>query len=524
MIQSIRTLRRRLPHSLLAVAVITAFPLAAHAFDSGSTGDVAFNPTVNTEVELPPSGILNYTTVNIPAGVTVTFKKNATNTPVYILASGDVTIAGWINIRGGDAKDVGTTGDGALGDDGIPGSGGPGGFDGGRGGSDDAALRAEVIRGGAGLGPGGGRGGIEGNDGCADGRYYKYLGTGGAYGDTAYAHRSVQICNPDPDESQRSNPYGSILLQPLIGGSGGGGGRGGANYLGSGGGGGGGAILIASSGTISLTGGTAGGINARGGDSGDVAGTNAGGRGAGGSGGGIRLVATAITGNGSLLAEGGCSRLNGNIRQSCGYAGTSTASPNSTSAHHGGSPGRIRLEADSVTYTGTSAPDYKVAVPGSVFIAAAPAIRIASIAGQPVPAALTGSADVVLPAATTGPVEIVFETTNVPLGNAVTLRLVPAYGNPTEVLSPAITGTLEKGSTSIITTLPQGPSTLQAMTTYTVPLAMGEALSQYAQNERVEKVRLTVAMGGAPSARLITVSGKEYDVPYAVLREAGFPG
>ncbi|MDR1995565.1 hypothetical protein [Azonexus sp.] len=517
---------RRLPHSLLAAAVITALPLAAHAaFDSGSTGeDLAFNPIVNTEVQLPPSGILNYTTVNIPAGVTVTFKKNAANTPVHILASGDVTIAGWIDIRGGDAKDVGTSGDGALGDDGIPGVGGPGGYAGGRGGSDDASQRVEVIRGGAGLGPGGGKGGVEGADGCANGRYYKYIGIGGAHVAEAYSNRSVYSnCNPATFQSN-SVPYGSPLLQPLIGGSGGGGGRGGTNYAGSGGGGGGGAILIASSGTIRLTGGTTGGINARGGDSGDVAGTGIGGRGAGGSGGGIRLVATAITGNGSLLTEGGCSRLNGSSRQSCGYAGDSSYAPNSAYAQHGGSPGRVRLEADSVTYSGTSAPAYTVGVPGPVFIASAPAIRIASIAGQLVPASLTGSADVVLPATTTGPVEIVFETINVPLGNMVTLRLVPAYGNPTEVLSPAITGTAASGTTSVMATLPQGPSMLQAMTTYTVTLAMGEALSQYAQNERVEKVRLTVAMGATPTARLITVSGKEYDVPYAVLREAGFPG
>jgi len=43
--------------------------------------DGALAPTVNTEITRPASGILNYTTVNIPAGVTVTFKKkNALDT------------------------------------------------------------------------------------------------------------------------------------------------------------------------------------------------------------------------------------------------------------------------------------------------------------------------------------------------------------------------------------------------------------------------------------------------------------
>jgi len=73
----------------------------AYGFDSGSTGaDGAFNPTTNTVLQLPPDGVFNFTTVNIPAGVAVTFKKNANNTPVYILATGDVTIAGTISVNG----------------------------------------------------------------------------------------------------------------------------------------------------------------------------------------------------------------------------------------------------------------------------------------------------------------------------------------------------------------------------------------------------------------------------------------
>jgi len=507
----------RLSLTLLAAALIAILPTATWAFNSGSTGaDGALSPTVSTEIQLSESGVLNYTTINIPTGVTVTFKKNTTNTPIQILASGDVTIAGWIDIAGKDGKDIGTYGDGALGDDGIAGVGGTGGFDGGRGGRDDVSLRPEIIRGGAGLGPGGGKGGIEGSDGCADGRYLKYVGIGGAYASNAYSMGSgpnYWNCNPDASQSV-SKAYGSPLLQPLIGGSGGGGGRGGANYPGSGGGGGGGAILIASSGAIRLTGGTSGGINARGGDAGGVAGTNAGYNGAGGSGGAIRLVATTITGNGYLLAEGGCIHLNNGVRQYCGSDGYAN--------RYGGANGRIRLEAESVTYSGTSQPAYVADVPGPVFIAGAPSLRIASVAGQVAPVNPTGKADVSLPATTTAPVEIVFATTNVPPGNTVLLRVIPAYGNPIEVLSPAITGSTASGTATVSVTLPQGPSTLQATTTYTVVLAMGESLSRFAQNERVEKVSITVAMAQEPKAKLITISGKEYEVPYSVLKEAGF--
>jgi len=112
---------KKLNISLMSIG-LAMMPVLAQAFVSGSTGaDGDFAPTVNTQVVLPPSGILNYGTVNIPAGVTVTFKKNATNTPVVILASGNVTIAGSIGVSGGHATNSGAAGDGVLGDDGIPG-------------------------------------------------------------------------------------------------------------------------------------------------------------------------------------------------------------------------------------------------------------------------------------------------------------------------------------------------------------------------------------------------------------------
>lgn len=93
----------------LAVLVVvcalgTVFPVLAQTFNSGSTGALgAFAPASNTTVVLPPDGVLNYTTVTIPAGVTVTFQPNSANTPVTLLAQGDVSIAGTINLNGQDA-------------------------------------------------------------------------------------------------------------------------------------------------------------------------------------------------------------------------------------------------------------------------------------------------------------------------------------------------------------------------------------------------------------------------------------
>lgn len=466
-------------------AGLVLMPAMAQAFVSGSTGaDGAFSPTVNTQVVLPPSGILNYTTVNIPAGVVVTFKKNATNTPVVILASGNVTIAGGINLIGTDGKASGAAGDGVLGDDGIPGVGGPGGYDGGRGGV--GTLTASTAgTGGAGQGPGGGK--YHGPFGLPWGTCYGGGGGGfGTNGDAGY-----------PGYGASGVTYGSSQLLPLIGGSGGGGGAG-SVYNGGGGGGGGGAILIASSGTVNIT----GYVYAYGGVGAGVAGTGVGGSGGGGSGGAIRIVATAITGNGALNAAGQAG--GGHPTWFCpGGAGGS---------------GRIRLEAETYTRTAASTPGHTQSLPGPVFVAGLPTLSITSVGGVAVPAQPTGNADVTLPATTANPVTVSFTTTGVPAGNTVRLTLKPVSGNETTAVSPALVGDTTSATASVNITLPDGPSTLQATVTYNIVLAMGDALSVYAQGERVEKITLATALGSKESTvTLITVSGKEYVIPAAVL-------
>ncbi|MGH9837541.1 MAG: hypothetical protein ACREEM_02020 [Blastocatellia bacterium] len=107
------------------LAMCALICLAAHTaraqgtFNSGSTGaDGPFNPTSSQMVQLPESGVFNFTTVNIPAGVTITFRRNSRNTPVTILASGNVTIAGTIDVSGVDGTSSGIS------------IGGPGGFNG----------------------------------------------------------------------------------------------------------------------------------------------------------------------------------------------------------------------------------------------------------------------------------------------------------------------------------------------------------------------------------------------------------
>ena len=126
-------------NAALVVTFMFAMAVAAigQTFSSGSDGlDGPLDLTSGDRVVLlPASGVLNYTTVNIPASRTLTFQNNLSNTPVIMLAQGAVTVAGTINISANG---------------GAP---GPGGFYGGDGGR-------------PGLGPGGGQpGGNSGNPG-----------------------------------------------------------------------------------------------------------------------------------------------------------------------------------------------------------------------------------------------------------------------------------------------------------------------------------------------------------------------
>src|SRR5258707_13152104 len=96
-----------------AVALFLSFAVSqvgAQAFSSGSTGaDGALDLSVSSAalpcgspgyctVTLPESGVLNYTTINIPFGKNLIFKPNLRNTPVVMLAQGAVAINGGIYV------------------------------------------------------------------------------------------------------------------------------------------------------------------------------------------------------------------------------------------------------------------------------------------------------------------------------------------------------------------------------------------------------------------------------------------
>jgi hypothetical protein len=453
----------------VSAVVLLCVPGMAFGFNSGSTGaDGPFSPTVNTELPLPADGIFNFTTITIPAGVTVTFTKNVTNTPVVILASGDVTIAGTVDVSGGKSPDIGNAGDGNVGDDGQPGVGGPGGYDGGAGG-----LLGSNTRGSDGLGPGGGIGGERQGD-------SRCRGGGGGYGTAGTPGNCTTSGGGGPT-------YGSSLLLPFIGGSGGGGGAAGTIVRGGGGGGGGGAILIASSGTVTL--GSSGSLLANGGSAGTSSGVDTERVGGGGSGGAIRILATTIDGDGIISAIGGTG--GGGI---LGFGGD----------------GRIRLEAETLTRTASTSPAFASAPPGAIFIPGLPSVVITSVAGIAAPIAPTGSADITLPAGTPNPVTVVFTTTGIPVGNTIRLTVTPANAAAITADSTPLIGSTASATASASVNLPPGPSVLLASSTFPIVAALGQALAPFAQGERVEKMTV-VAVPGAPTRyTFITVSGKEF--------------
>lgn len=456
------------PFAMLVLVGLVVSTSAAYAagFNSGSTGaDGPFNPATNVTLTVPPDGRFNFTTINIPVGVTVTFTRNSNNTPVYFLASGDVVINGTIDVSGGDA---GTPTDGTL-----QGLGGPGGYDGGRGGTTPS------VAGGDGLGPGGGRGGAD--DGV------KAIGGGGGGYLNAGANSANHTAGNVPGTGGPA--YGSGWLQPLVGGSGGGGGSGSSSQAGlggGGGGGGGGAILIASSGTISGTNGiiTAAGGTARAGGSGQGS-PRCDSSGGGGSAGAIHLIASAITLVTNRAQVFGGSP-GGNL---CGASG-------------GG--------AGSVGFT-----KFEVLLGGTLDVSG-PTLAITKVAGISAPATLTGYNDIIIPTSTPNPVTVEITATGIPTGGTVSVTVSPSTGNAVSVTSTPLSGTLASSTATAQIDVPNGLSSVQASTNYTVPLALVDTLTRFA-GETVKNLKVTSVLNGKSKTLAITVSGREVEIPPSML-------
>ena len=190
----------RYPMMAVLVGALGLSSAYAQVFESGSDGsfgEILVESQETVTIDLPPDGIINATTVTLRPGGILRFNRNLLNTPVFLLATGDIILERGVNRE----TLIDVSGSKGLSVPPWIGKGGPGGFDGGM-----ANL--------GGLGAGAGQ------------------GPGGALGNAGHATAASGF---SPGAA-----YGSPLLMPLVGGSG----EGGATNRG--GDGGGGAILLAS--------------------------------------------------------------------------------------------------------------------------------------------------------------------------------------------------------------------------------------------------------------------------------------
>jgi hypothetical protein len=438
----------------LAVVLAAVSPVFGQ-WESGSDGtDGAYSPAVSTVVDLSlaaslcdcdAGGILNdpcrwdcpspvagrgvydaqqwavvfkYTTVNVPAGATITFGQHPSGAPVIWLATGNVTVSGIVNLDGEDGLGPNPPV--------IPyfGRPGPGGFQSGQSANAGGGSGQSF-----GLGPGSSPTGIFQTNGWA-----------------SYANVPDGGCGT----MGTGSTYGNSGSQPLIGGSGGGASD--NTTFGRSGGAGGGAILIGS--TTQITVGASGAVRAEGGDGGDVNCSGGSGvwGGAPGSGGAIRLRAETV----SLLAGSLIVGRGGAITAFCGCGGGPGAGR--------GANGRVRIEASSITNLGTiNGSQSFPGAPSPVFATTPPQLYVTSVCGQSAPLdPMWGinSADIDLNAPSACTVNI--EATGVPVGTIVVVRAIPARGNIISVNSTPLAdagGGLRTATASVA--FPAGRAELQ---------------------------------------------------------------
>lgn len=449
---------RTLATTTTALALACWMHAASGQFSSGSTGaDGIFSPATNQDITVRPGGVYNYTTVNIPAGVTVRYFRNTDNAPVVILATGNVTIDGSIVVSGLDsgAPSNETPALGAA--------GGPGGFNGGNGGHFTGFLPT------AGQGPGGGAAGVAN----------VVAGQPATYG----------------------APTLFVGLTPLFGGSGGGGGAP-AGSNGVAGAGGGGAILIASSTRITVN----GSVRANGGNpANNFAGTCSA-SGGPGSGGAIRLVAPEIAGGGSNSL---IQAIPGAHSAGCQPAGGNPGRIRLEASNMIGFTGLTNPTPSIVTAPGPVSPL------GNPALANVPTLAIASVGGSAVPGTPTASysvPDITLAAGTANPIPVVVNATNTPVGSPteIKVRLIPR-GTASTVTVPATdhSGTFASSSATANVTLPAGQVTvLQASAAMTLT-GQFASLFPLIDGEPVERVMVAANMGEVSTVSLVTRSGKE---------------
>jgi hypothetical protein len=249
-------------------------------------------------------------------------------------------------------------------------------------------------------------------------------------------------------------------------------------------------VVIASSTRITIT----GSITAMGGNGGFYCDTISAGVGSGGA---IRLVAPQLAGTGSLLARGG-------------YPG------------HGFTLGRIKLEAFTFTFSGSTTPlAFMSLTPGPVTASSNPALinlptlTISSIGGIAVPGTPRGSyvtADVSLPQGTPNSVNVTLNAANIPLSTVFTVKLTPQGVPPTTISSTPSTGSFPASTGIAVVSFPPGQvSVLTAFKSFILPTTVS-TLFPMIDGEPIGRILVAANSDEPSSLTLITKSGKEIPV------------
>jgi hypothetical protein len=456
--------------AFVAFVLLLAGPVQSQV-NSGSDGRHGqLNPTADLVINMAdqPDGIYQYTSVNIRAGVRVSFVRNSGGTPVVWLVQNRCVINGVIDVSGLSPGDN------------LGGGAGPGGFGGGNGG----------IAATAGQGPG-----------------------GGAFGDGSSASYGT-AGTPWAGHSQVGALYGNQFVLPLLGGSGGGG-----STNGTAGGGGGGAILIAASQDIELN----GDIFAVGGWGG-----NAGielsapcppvllNFGGAGSGGGVRLVATRILGGGTIDVSGG-------------LAGAVCPNGALQAPGRGGS-GRVRFDALNIGFSGNVLGAFTHGFQPVIIPPPTQAVSLAiqTVGGVTVAANPTGvltSPDVVIPGSRQNPVPIMVRCANIPLNSEITVEVKPANGPTISAVGLNNGGTAAGSTATLSVSMPRGGGTIQAKATSGIAGLLGAGVNRNqkarsyadtgltADGERFAKVEITALLGQSAQVVYLAESGKAYSFP-----------
>jgi len=428
----------------------------------------------------PPNGIYHFTSFDVQATPAagnhfIVAVGGGPNMPLVILSKGDIHMSGasgfttLLMVRGADGQSTNAVNLAVTG-----GKGGPGGFDGGGSGN---GLPTPGD-GNAGMGPVGGAGGV-------------------TAGQTLNAIWGALPLNTPANPS----------LTPLVGGSGGGGSAGigvslsvggvncGGNplgYAGGGGGGGGGALLLAATGKVDLASGSR--IEAQGGAGGSNGATQCALYGSGGAGGSVRIVATEFTGSGDIYLFGG-TRVNGGDR----------------------APGGL-LRVESSFYTWTATPNgasggSTISFPTAPLPINLPTLQITSVAGSPAPASPAAglvNPDITFANAVSGPQQVQISASNVPLGTAVNVRVVPASGTPMTAVSSGLGGSVSASTATATVTLPPGAGIITASATFNVSQLAAlfpNATLPMVNGEKPDRIEILAMADGTSRAYLLAASG-----------------